>query len=44
VFHAWEALTGKPPSNKALGRMTMVGLGLILALMVYALRNDLVCV
>lgn len=44
VFHAWEALTGKPPSNKALARMTMIGLGLVLALMVYALRNDLVCV
>ncbi len=44
VFHAWEAVTGKPPSNKALARMTMIGLGLVLALMVYALRNDLVCV
>lgn len=44
VFHAWEAVTGKPPSAKALGRMTMIGLALVLGLMIYALRNDLVCV
>ncbi len=44
MFHAWEAVTGKPPSNKALARMTMVGLAVVLGLMVYALRNDLVCV
>ena len=43
VFHAWEAITGKPPSPGALARMTMVGLALVLGLMVYALRNDLVC-
>jgi regulator of sigma E protease len=44
VFHAWEALTGKPPSNAILARLSMIGLALVLGLMVYALRNDLVCV
>ena len=43
VFHAWEALTGKPPSDKALNAMMTVGLGLMLTLMVFALTNDLFC-
>lgn len=43
VFHAWEAVTGKPPSDKALQRMMGIGLMLLLALMVFALGNDLFC-
>ena len=43
VFHAWEAITGNPPSDKALNAMMTVGLGLMLTLMVFALTNDLFC-
>jgi regulator of sigma E protease len=43
VFHAWEAVTGKPPSEKALGRLMTGGLVAILSLMVFALSNDLFC-
>lgn len=44
MFHAFEAIAGRPPSAKALERLTLIGLALVLGLMVYALRNDLVCV
>lgn len=43
VFHAYEAVTGKPPSDRALRAMMMVGLTLLLSLMVFALSNDLFC-
>lgn len=43
VFHAYEAVTGKPPSDRALKAMMMVGLTLLLSLMVFALSNDLFC-
>ncbi len=43
VFHAWEALTGRPPSDRALNALMTVGLGLMLMLMVFALTNDLFC-
>lgn len=43
VFHAWEAITGKPPSDAALRILLTVGLVLILALMVFGLSNDLFC-
>ncbi len=43
VFHAWEALTGRPPGARALKAMMSVGLALILSLMVFALGNDLFC-
>ncbi len=42
VFHAWEAVTGKPPSDRALRLLMAVGLSLILSLMVFAILNDLV--
>lgn len=41
VFHAYEAVTGKPPSNGALRFLMAIGLSLILALMVFAVANDL---
>ena len=44
VFHAWEAISGKPPLPKVLERLTLIGLTLVLGLMAYALSNDLVCV
>jgi regulator of sigma E protease len=43
VFHAYEAVTGKPPSDKALRILMGVGLALLLTLMVFALTNDLFC-
>lgn len=43
VFHAWEAVTGKPPSEGALRGLMTVGLTLLLTMMVFALSNDLFC-
>ena len=43
VFHAYEAVTGKPPSDRALRGMMMAGLAMLLTLMVFALTNDLFC-
>ena len=43
MFHAWEATTGHPPSDRVLRILMAIGLTLILTLMVYALSNDLTC-
>ncbi|MCR8547309.1 RIP metalloprotease RseP [Salipiger sp. P9] len=43
VFHAWEAVRGRPPSDRALNVMMSIGLVLILGLMAFALTNDLFC-
>jgi regulator of sigma E protease len=43
VFHAYEAIVRRPPSERALKAMMGTGLVLILALMVFALSNDLFC-
>ncbi|QDC09672.1 RIP metalloprotease RseP [Oceanicola sp. D3] len=43
VFHAYEAVTGKPPPEKLLNVLMAIGLTLILSLMVFALGNDLFC-
>lgn len=43
VFHAWEAITGKPPGDRALKAMMTAGLAMLLGLMVFALSNDLFC-
>jgi len=43
VFFAYEAVTGKPPSDGALRILMTVGLVLILSLMVFAVTNDLFC-
>ena len=43
VFYAWEAVTGKPPTPRALRVLMTVGLAAILTLMVFALSNDLFC-
>jgi regulator of sigma E protease len=39
VFHAWEAVTGKPPSDRALRVLMTMGL-MILSLMVFAMNAD----
>jgi regulator of sigma E protease len=43
VFHAWEAATGRPPSDRALRLLMGAGLAALLSLMVFALSNDLLC-
>ncbi len=43
VFHAFEAVTGRPPSDRALNIMMMTGLVLLLSLMAFALTNDFLC-
>ncbi len=44
VFHAYEAATGKPPSDRALQVLMSVGLTLLLSLMAFALLQDVTCV
>jgi len=43
VFHAYEAVTGRPPSDSALRILMGIGLALIGTLMVFALSNDFLC-
>ena len=43
LFHAYEAVAGKPPSDKALRVFMTVGLTLLLSLMLFALTNDIFC-
>jgi regulator of sigma E protease len=43
VFFAYEAVTGKPPSDRVLRVLMAFGLALILSLMIFALGNDLFC-
>lgn len=43
VFHAYEAVVGKPPSDSALRVLMAIGLALLLTLMGFALLNDLTC-
>jgi regulator of sigma E protease len=44
VFHAYEAVTRRPPSERALRFLMSVGLTLVIGLMVFALSRDLTCV
>ena len=43
VFYAYEAVTGKPPSDRALRILMSAGLALILGFMLFALTNDIFC-
>jgi regulator of sigma E protease len=43
VFHAYEAVTGRPPSDNALRVLMGIGLTMLLSLMLFALYNDLFC-
>ncbi|PZX19906.1 regulator of sigma E protease [Palleronia aestuarii] len=43
VFHGYEAITGKPPGERALNVLMAVGLALLGTLMVFAIGNDLFC-
>ncbi|KAJ56874.1 zinc metalloprotease [Actibacterium mucosum KCTC 23349] len=43
VFHFYEAIAGKPPSDRVLNVMMSVGIVLVLGLMLFALGNDIFC-
>ncbi len=43
LFYAFEAATGRPPSDRALKYLMAGGLTLMLALMLFSLGNDLIC-
>ena len=43
VFHAYEAIVGKPPSDRVLSVFMSLGLAVILTFMVFALGNDILC-
>ncbi|SMO42589.1 RIP metalloprotease RseP [Ruegeria faecimaris] len=43
VFYAYEAISGKPPSDKALRILMGIGVSIILALMLFSVSNDLFC-
>ena len=43
VFFAYEAVTGRPPGDRALRVLMGIGVTLLVALMVFAVTNDLFC-
>ncbi|WP_164658733.1 RIP metalloprotease RseP [Tropicibacter sp. Alg240-R139] len=43
VFYAYEAVSGKPPSDRALRILMSIGITLVLSLMVFSVGNDLFC-
>ncbi|MCC5986466.1 MAG: RIP metalloprotease RseP [Pararhodobacter sp.] len=43
VFHAYEAIRGKPPSDRAVGFLMAIGLAMLATLMLFAIANDLFC-
>tara|TARA_R110002020_G_scaffold36409_16_gene109429 strand:- start:4636 stop:5988 length:1353 start_codon:yes stop_codon:yes gene_type:complete len=43
VFFAYEAVAGRPPSERVLRVLMTVGLAIILSLMFFALSNDIFC-
>jgi len=43
LFHAWEAVTGRPPSDGALRVLMAIGLAFLATLMLFAIGNDLFC-
>ncbi|MCT4610685.1 MAG: RIP metalloprotease RseP [Pelagimonas sp.] len=43
MFYSYEAITGRPPHEKVLRFLTMIGLVVVLGLMIFGLTNDLTC-
>ena len=43
VFHAYEAVRGRPPSDRAVRVLMTAGIAMMGALMVFALTNDIFC-
>ncbi len=43
VFYAWEAVARRPPNERLLRFLMMLGLILVLSLMAFGITNDLMC-
>ncbi len=43
VFHAYEAVTGRAPSDRALRVLMTIGLSVVLTIMLFGLSRDLMC-
>lgn len=43
VFYAYEAVTGRPPSDAAMRLLMAAGIAVILTLMLFSLSNDIFC-
>ncbi|TRW98265.1 RIP metalloprotease RseP [Paracoccus sp. M683] len=43
MFYSYEAVTGRPPSDRALNLLTALGFATVIALMIFGLTNDLFC-
>ncbi|MDB6178521.1 RIP metalloprotease RseP [Paracoccus sp. Z330] len=43
MFYLYEAVTGRPPSDRALNLLTAIGMAAVLSLMIFGLTNDLFC-
>lgn len=43
MFYAYEAITGRPPSDRVLNLLTAIGMAAVLSLMIFGLTNDLFC-
>ncbi len=43
VFFAYEAVSGRKPSDRAMNLLLILGLALVLSLMVFGVTNDLFC-
>ena len=43
AFYSWEAVSGRPPSPRAMDILTRIGMALVLTLMLFGLVNDIRC-
>ncbi|AUH34705.1 RIP metalloprotease RseP [Paracoccus tegillarcae] len=43
MFYSYEAVTGRPPSDRALNLLTAIGFAAVIMLMIFGLSNDLFC-
>ena len=43
MFYAYEAVAGRPPSDRAMRVLMTLGIAMVLSLMVFAIGNDLFC-
>ncbi|WP_372803705.1 RIP metalloprotease RseP [Paracoccus seriniphilus] len=43
MFYVYEAISGRPPSDRVLNLLTAIGMAAVLSLMIFGLTNDLFC-
>jgi regulator of sigma E protease len=43
MFYSYEAVAGRPPSDRALNFLTAIGFAAVIGLMIFGLTNDLFC-